>query len=112
MANYLDNFKGIAASGSVALATGEIIRLPDQPCKFVKLSRWNVSNDEQFTASAENLTGTGNDEVYYGFDGVLFGQLFPRKETDLLPVSNLNQIVLRCPSKLAAAAVVYYTWFN
>lgn len=111
MLNYLENFKGIARSGVVSVPAGDIVRLPDEPCKFVKLSRWNVTDDEQFTSTAESLTGVGNDEVYYGFDGVLFGQLFPRKETDLLPINNLNQIVLRCPVKVAGEAKIYYTWF-
>lgn len=108
---YLEDYKGDAFAGSVTVAVGATVRLPDIDCKFVKLARWNASDDGAFTVAGAGFLNT-NDEIYYGFAEVIFGQLFVSQTTDLLPVSNLKQIQLRVPAKAAAAATVHYVYFK
>jgi hypothetical protein len=111
--NYFDNYLGRAYSGVVSLADGDAtIRLPSNECKFVKLARWNTTDNEVFTSSIDAAPATTDDEIYYGFNGVLFGQIFPSTETDLLPVSNTDQIIIRSPAKNSAGARIYYTYFK
>lgn len=106
---YLSDFLGLADSSAIKLASGETKRLENQPCKFVKLSRWNVTDDNQFTSFGASFLNT-NDEIYYGFNGKLFGQLFVSQSTELLPVSNLNMVTVSVPAK-GSAATIQYAWF-
>lgn len=107
---YLNDYKGEARSGSVAVASGATVRLPEADCKFVQISRWNVTDDENFTVSGASFLNT-NDEIYYGFDGILAHQLFVSQITDLIPVNNLRQIMVRVPSKVAGPVTVHFTYF-
>jgi len=106
------NFKGEARSASVVIPAGKTINLPDQPCKAVMLSRWNASDDEQFTVVGPDFLDTDN-EVYYGFGGEIAHQLFISQTTDLLPVNNLRQVTIRVPIKAGAPTItIHYTFFN
>ena len=104
---YLSDYRGIADSGAIKLAAGESKRLENIPCKFVKLARWNVPNDESFTESVSRYDDN-NETIYYGFSGKIFGQLFAGDSTELIPVSNCDQIIVRSP---IVDAVVFYAWF-
>lgn len=108
---YLEGYEGKADCSSVLIAVNASVRLPDQPCKFVRLARWNVSDNEAFTVDATANRYEANNEVYYGFKGKLFGQLYMSDTSDLIPVSNLNQITIRSTAKLGAAVRVYFSWY-
>lgn len=110
MRNYLDGLEGNARSGSIRIAAGSVVTLPDQPCKFVMLSRWNASDDEAFTVVGPDFLDT-DDEMYYGFSGQIAHQLFISQATPLLPVNNLKQVTIRVPQK-GQPCVVHYSWFN
>lgn len=107
---YLENFEGKAGASSIIVPSDKTVRLPDQPCKFVMLARWNVSNDEAFTIVSSSVLNT-DTELYYGFNGVVCCQLFISQTTQLIPVNNANQIIIRNPAKSGAEAPVYYAWF-
>jgi hypothetical protein len=97
MANYLDDFEGKGYADSI-LVTEAGVKLPNTPCKFVKICNWNTNNDSTQSIQAANATGSYIDtgtEVYYGFHGIIAGQIFPAGSTELLPVSNLNEILLQ-----------------
>lgn len=107
---YLNDYKGEARSGSILVASGATVRLPEADCKFVQISRWNATDDELFTTGGSSILDT-DDEIYYGFDGILAHQLFVSQITDLIPVNNLRQIVVRVPAKVAGPITVHYTYF-
>lgn len=115
--NYLEGFLGLSNAGSVPLTSDKTVRLPDQPCKFVMLSNFNVLDDTDNTAKpdAGNFAAEADNqqEIYYGFTagagGRLVGQLFQGQSTELLPVNNCNQIIVR-PRK-SRTGVLYYAWF-
>lgn len=108
---YLEGYEGKADCSNVLVPVGGSVRLPDQKCKFVRLARWNVSDDEAFTVDATANRLEANNEVYYGFNGKLFGQLYMSDTSDLIPVSNLNQITIRLPAKAGTAKRVYFSWY-
>lgn len=107
-----ETFEGNAYVISVAISPGETVRPPSQDCKLVKLSRWNTTEDEQFTNMFGPEVENSDGEVYYGFNGALFGQLFPARETDLMPLSNLDQILLRATNKVSGVVIVRIAFFN
>lgn len=108
--SYLDDYKGIAIGGSIKLASGASKSLPDNPCKFVQIHRWNVTDDEAFTIqNSGTAPADTDDEIYYGFEGGVVGQLFPSQCTALIPVNNTNQIKLRSPK---TAATIFFTFFK
>ena len=111
--HYLENFEGNANASSVTIPADKTVRLPDQPCKFAMLSNFNVLDDTNFTAkpTAGSASVVEDDlqEIYFGFRGRLIAQLFAGRNTELLPVSNLNQISVRC--RPAQSGVIYFSWF-
>lgn len=87
-------------------------RLPNQPCKFAMLSNWNVDDDPSMAfkpVSSDNLVANAGFEVYYGFNGIYVAQLLMGHVTDLLPISNLDQICVR--SRPSSTARVWFAWF-
>lgn len=113
MANYFDDFEGKAGGSSLFVPLGRMVRLPDQPCRFVMLSHFNVLNNAAYsfrTVSGDSLYENAGEEIYYGFHGILTGQLFPSQNTGLLPVSNLNQICLQ--GRPGVEATIWYSWFS
>lgn len=111
MNGYFDDYKGKTDCGVMVVPAGETVRLPDIECRFVKLCKWNATDDEQFTINVAGPVEESDVEVYYGFDGTLFAPLFPGRETDMFPVNNANRITLRVPVKLGSAASVQYVCF-
>lgn len=109
---YLENYQGHGTAEVIAVAATKTVRLPDRACKFVKLFRWNATDDEQFTlqTAASDIIESNNAEVYWGLNGVLCGQLFQGRETELLPVSNANQITIRNPK--AGNILIYFAYFK
>lgn len=109
---YIDGFEGRADAGDLILPADTIVRLPDQPCRFVQLHNWNVGDDTSLTAKGgAGAAGVEDDlqEIYYGFNGKLIGQIFQGRSSDILPVSNLNQIIVRARPLLSGH--VYFAWF-
>ena len=111
--NYLDGFDGNAAGASKELTLNKIVRLPDQPCRFAIVSNWSTDDTSTLAEKADaGLPESDLDnleEIYYGFGGQLIGQLFVGQSTEILPVSNLNQICIRArPGKTGR---VYFAWF-
>lgn len=118
-ANYYDGYQGIGHSSAFQITgTDGKKKLPEHKCKFVRLHRWAVGDDQNFSLVNGIMTDTrailesGNDEIYYGLDNGICGQLFPGRSTDLIPVNNTNQITVFVPTKSATAQVaVHYEWF-
>lgn len=112
MGFYLENYLGQARSSSFDVS--EVIRrLPDNPCKYVLLSNFNVDEETPLTytaLSADSLYENAGDEIYYGFAGVIAAQLFPSQNSGLLPVSNTNQICVRARPAIFQKKL-WYTWF-
>ena len=109
---YLDDFQGMSGGGVEALGQDVIVRLPDQPCKLVKLYNWNVDDTVNLVSKGgAGLAGPEDDlqEIYYGFGSIFIGQIFQGRETDYLPVTNLNQIIVR--ARPLQTSRVYYAWF-
>lgn len=111
LGNYLEDFQGLAQAGSIEVPADKVIPLPYQPCKLAMLFNWNVGNDTSFTSKGGggNLIEDDQLEYYYGFGRQIIGQLFQSRSTELFPVSNLNQIVVR--TRPGSAGRVYYAWF-
>jgi len=109
--NYYEDFQGIARSSSIKLAAGEAKQLPDEACRFAILGRWSVTDDGTFTNVDTGDVLASNNEMYYGYDGVLGHQLFPGESTNLLPVNNLKQITVFRPAK-TTSQTIWYTWFK
>lgn len=113
---YLEDFRGESGGGTITVADGETRRLPNEPCKFVILFNWTVRDTSELTspiasaASSLPASAATGTEIYYGFNGVICAQLFAGYGTELLPVSNLNQISVRQPS--GKTAIVRYAWFK
>jgi hypothetical protein len=79
--------------------------LPDMPCDAVLISNWNVSDDTKDvrfnTTNTANTDISLNAEIYWGFVGKAAHQLFTSQTTPfLIPVSNANQISIRCSPKV------------
>jgi len=109
---YLQDYLGIAEGGSLGVGDA-IIRLPDNPCRFVMLANWNttVGSAQTFQAlSLNNLYEDSGFEIYYGFGKTLVAQLFPSQNSGLLPVNNTNQICVK--ARPAAAVQLWYAWFR
>ena len=89
-----------------------IIRLPDQPCRLVQLHNWNVLDDPSFTSKGSAGAAIVEDdllEIYWGVNGKFCGQIFSGRSTEIMPISNLRQIIVRARPLLSAK--VYYTWW-
>ena len=113
MSNFLDDFQGKAAASSIFVPESGV-RLPDIPCKFVKLSNWNTANDSVQTVDAASASGSYLDvskEVYYGFNGIIIAQLFPAQSTEMLPISNLNQVCLQARVGSGGRELWYAWWW-
>lgn len=104
----IEGVKGVGRSSSILVVEGGV-RLPDEDCRLVKLANWNAANDESFAfKAAPGLIEESGDEVYWGFAGIYAHQLFTSRETDWIPVNNLNQISLR--SRPGETVHVWYSW--
>lgn len=111
--NYYDDFKGVAGASTILIPAAGVKRLPPNACKFAFLARWSVTNNEAFTTvlAPGEMVEESNLQVFYGFDGVIVDELFPGRRTELLPISNTNQVVVRNP--LAGVEVaIYFAWFK
>lgn len=85
--------------------------LPDIECKFVELSNWTVLGDSARTAkagasAAQPNTGSAGVEMYYGFNGVLYAQLFTGNTSPLYQINNLQQICVKGSGLLYVAYFV------
>lgn len=113
---YLDDFRGHGEGGSKAVPADTTVRLPDEPCKFVQLHNWTVTEvadlDAPKAAAATSHPKDAEDgtEIYYGLNGKLSGQLFAGDSTVLLPIDNANQISVRAVA--GASATIHYTIFR
>jgi hypothetical protein len=86
--------------------------LPAYKAKFVMLCNWTAANDViNNPGNAPQMDDPSNEEIYWGANGNCVNQLFPGFNTILLPVSNLDQISVRC-SQLIEGKRVYYTIFD
>lgn len=110
--NYLANYEGVSGGSAIEVTEGGVT-LPPQPCKYVLISNWNVSNDaEGFTyraPSGDNLYENAGFELYYGFKGVYVCQLFPGSNSFLIPVNNTKQICLR--TRPGVTLTAWFAWF-
>lgn len=91
---------GEAQAGFVDV-TAEGVRLPDLPCRYVKLSNLSV---------IEDLTTANAVTIFYGFAGNLAHELFPGDTTQLIPVQNATQIFVRTRSLLTAR--LYFSYYK
>lgn len=113
--NYLDGYKGNAVAGDKAIASGETVRLPDEPCRFVILWNWTTTAatalpEKSGAAGPQPEDAADDSQLHYGFNGIMCGQLFVGEHTPLLPVNNASQITARLPSGVAGR--VHYAIFR
>ena len=83
--------------------------LPYIKCKYVILSNLTVDDAGAAKAGATaSQQGSGNAgvEMYWGFNGKTFAQLFTGGQTDMIRVNNAQQINVR------RNGTVYYACFN
>jgi hypothetical protein len=74
-------------------------KLRDIPCSFVLLSAPSVVDDENNARIAPDANGsfkTLGNEVFWGSGGFCVHQLFVSESTNLIPVSNANDISFYC----------------
>jgi hypothetical protein len=109
-----ESLEGFLSAYQDALPGSE--SLPDVPCDAVLISNWNVGDDKHDTG--KNLTNAPNTdvtllgEIYWGFDGKPAHQLFISQMTPfLIPVSNANQISIRCSAN-AAKKRIHFSLFR
>jgi len=111
--SYLDGFEGSSGGGSRDIPLNKIVRLADQACRFAIVSNWSTDDTTALAEKADAGVPESDlddmQEIYYGFGGQLIGQLFVGQQTEILPVSNLNQICVR--SRPGKTGRVYYAWF-
>jgi len=105
----LNDLKGVGRSSSIVVTEGGV-RLPDEPARLVMLSNWNVENEPTFTLKAAPglIIEEQLNEVYWGFNGVYAHQLFPGKDSEWMPIANLQQISLR--SRPGETAQIWFSW--
>lgn len=109
---YLDGYEGTGQADSILVESNTTVRLPYRPCRFVQIFLWNTTNDESFAlkSAPAAIASENSEELYWGFGGVLVGQLFTGDKTDLIPVSNTNQITIRKPK--GTDTQVYFAWYK
>lgn len=81
------------------LLSTEPQKLKDITCSFVLLTASHVLQSNGDPLIAPDAFGgykTLNKETLWGLDGVCVHQLFLTESTILIPVSNANQITVRC----------------
>lgn len=108
---YLEDYRGHALAAAV-MATADVARLPDNPCRYVMLANWNsdVSVTQNYSSlSFDGMYENAGDEIYYGFNGVLCFQLFPTQNSGLIPVNNTNQILFK--ARAGKTRQLFYAWF-
>ncbi len=75
-------------------------RLPDIPCRLVKLENWDTING--------NPAVPNDKTVYWGYSGSVQHRLAPGGTSELLPVSKLSDIyVVVLPNAGGAACTLY-----
>ena len=92
--NIYKDFQGQAQSSAIKV-TAAGVTLPEQAARFVMLSNWNAEDRANLTVKSDSGVSS-EDSVFYGFGGVYAHELFPGATTILLPLTNLNQLALRC----------------
>lgn len=104
------SIEGGAQSGSIDVDE-KGVRLPHQPCRFVKLENLTVSGDAVFSYKSRAGNGARNAslEVYYGFGDEIAHALYDGRATELYPIDNLNRVILR--ARPGETVKIYYSWF-
>lgn len=96
--------------------TDVIERLPDIPCRFAKLFCSTVDIDTGLTSpvggAASSLPSDAADaqELFWGFGGDMFAQLFAGEQTEWFPLDNMNQIFARSAS--GKTRRIFYAWME
>lgn len=88
---------------------GDPVFLPDIDCKFVILSNLTVTDAgaaKPGATASQQGSGNAGVEMYWGFNGKTFAQLFTGSQTDMIRVNNAQQINVR------GTGTVYYACFN
>lgn len=104
------NLEGRVVCGALPLGGPTVTnKLPYIPCKYVILS--NLTVDDAGAAkpgATASQQGSGNAgvEMYWGFNGKTFAQLFTGGQTDMIRVNNAQDINVR------GNGTVYYACFN
>lgn len=107
--NYSD-LKGEVVCGAMPLGGLTATQpLPYIPCKYVILSNLTVDDDgaaKSGATASQQGSGSAGVEMYWGFNGKTFAQLFTGGQTDMIRVNNAQQINVR------GNGTVYYACFN
>ena len=111
---YMRGFQGNADAVAMNLPADEIIRAPDQPCKYAQIFNWNAEDDgitfELAPPSPEGTYFDTENEIYYGFNGKLVGQVFAGANSGMFPIANLNQICLRARPGQTRTVWIAFWW--
>jgi hypothetical protein len=93
--------QGFADGGTLDVTTTPK-RLPDNPCKLVKLELWDTQEDSGFSALASE------EIIYWGYNQGVYHRLASGGNTELLPLNNTNQIIVRSQS---GTVTLFYSWY-
>ena len=100
-------------SSSVTV-TEQGVRLPFTPAIAVMLSNWNVDNDPALSlkagSGAADFAPDDLNEIYWGFNGVYAHQLFASQCTDIIPVTNLQDVCLR--SRAGQTVTIWFSYWQ
>lgn len=81
-------------------------------CDAVLLCNWTAANDvKNNPGNAPESDSPTNEEIYWGAGANCVNQLFPGNSTILIPVSNLDELYVRCSQEIEGKRV-YYTIFG
>lgn len=109
--DYLKNYNGKA--DTIAVTANEQGCVPKYTeCRFVQISNFNVENETARPYSipppgeTENTSGF---EIYFGFNGTITRQLFIGQTSEIIPIANLNQLIIQ--SRPGTTRTVWLTYF-
>lgn len=109
--DYLKNYHGLADTKTVVATENGVV--PEfTECRFVQIFNFNVDNaaSRPYSLPDPSFGETAGLEIYFGFNGTEIGQIFPGGKSDIYPISNLNQLVLRSRPGTTRTVWLAYFW--
>ena len=100
IAQLLDNLEGKPNAGLVEV-TERGARFPNEQARLVKLENWHLEED---------LVTPNTVDVLWGYNGQYVHWLRAGGNTELLPISNLQDISIR--TKAGESVLIFYSWYK
>lgn len=109
--DYLKDYQGKADTKTITATPSGVV--PEfTACRFVQIFNFNVDNDANrpYSAPPASVVTTSGLEIYFGFNGTEIGQIFAGDKSDLYPINNLNQLILRSRPGTTRTVWIVYFW--